>query len=313
MTVKVPSFRQIVCVDQTGLCISGMEELQSFSKSKLVQFEDPATNDAETIARIRDADCVLVSWNTQITADVLRGSPGLAYVGMCCSLYDERSANVDIKAARDLGITVRGVRDYGDEGLVEFIFAELIGLFKGLGQYQWKKEPEELNGKKLGVIGFGKTGQMVARTANHFGMDVRYHSRTRKPALESEILQGANLERLLPWADVISIHVPRNTQILDAAGFSLIRPGTVLINTSLGPTFEIASFLRWIGQGENYAILDGDGVGRYRHEFLQHPSIILSDKVAGWTAQARQRLTRKVLDNIRTYLIANVSVPGGSA
>jgi lactate dehydrogenase-like 2-hydroxyacid dehydrogenase len=79
---------------------------------------------------------VLVSWNTQIRAGVLRASPRLAYVGMCCSLYDERSANVDIEAARDLGITVRGVRDYGDEGVVEFIFAELIGLFKGIGQHQ---------------------------------------------------------------------------------------------------------------------------------------------------------------------------------
>jgi lactate dehydrogenase-like 2-hydroxyacid dehydrogenase len=61
---------------------------------------------------------------------------------MCCSLYDERSANVDVKAAGEQGITVHGIRDYGDEGLVEFIFAELTYLFKGLGRHQWKTEPE---------------------------------------------------------------------------------------------------------------------------------------------------------------------------
>ena len=49
-------------------------------------------------------------------------------------LYDEKSANVDIETARNLGIEVKGVRDYGDEGTVEFIFAELITLFKGLGK-----------------------------------------------------------------------------------------------------------------------------------------------------------------------------------
>ena len=244
MTSNHSLFEQIVCVDKTGLTSWGMGELQNLSKAKIIRHSDSPSNDSEIIDRIKDADCVLVSWDTQISADVLRASPRLSCVGMCCSLYDERSANVDIKAAGELGIAVRGIRDYGDEGLVEFIFAELIYLFKGLGRHQWKTEPEELNGKKLGIIGFGRTGHMVAQTANHFGMQVRYYSRTRNPALESETLQYAALEPLLSWADVISIHVPKNTRVLDAAGFSLIRLGTVLINTSLGPTFEITSFLQ---------------------------------------------------------------------
>jgi phosphoglycerate dehydrogenase-like enzyme len=92
-----------------------------------------------------------------------------------------------------------------------------------------------------------------------------------------------------------AFHVPKNTQVLDAASFSLIRPGAVLINT--WPTFEISSFLRWIEQGENYAMVDAYGVGRYRNQFLQNPKIILSDRVAGWTEQARRRLTRRILDN----------------
>jgi phosphoglycerate dehydrogenase-like enzyme len=305
MTSRISQFRQIVCVDQVGLTPSGIEELRGFSKEELIRHSIAPANNAEILSRIKDADCVLVSWDTQIGSEVLRGAPHLAYVGMCCSLYDERSANVDIGTARELGITVRGVRDYGDEGLVEFILAQLIYLFKGLGSHQWKPEPEELGGKKLAIVGFGKTGQLVARTAGHFGMEVRYYSRTRKPELESANLQYAELEALLPWADVVTIHVPRNTQVLDASGFSAIRPGTVLINTSLGPTFEVASFLRWISRCENFAILDGDGVGQLRDEFLRHPNIILSGKVAGWTEQARARLTTKVLDNIRTHLADN--------
>ena len=62
---------------------------------------------------------------------------------MCCSLYDVSSANVDIKAAQAQNITVRGIRDYGDEGVVEFIIAQLIYLYKGLGEYQWGNDPTE--------------------------------------------------------------------------------------------------------------------------------------------------------------------------
>jgi len=89
---------------------------------------------------------------------------------MCCSLYDQKSANVDIEAARKLGIDVKGVRDYGDEGTVEFIFAQLIYLFKGLGKNQWGSEVTELKNKSVGIIGFGTLGQMVGKIAVHFGM-----------------------------------------------------------------------------------------------------------------------------------------------
>jgi len=303
MSSSVSRFEQIVCIDKIGLTPLGLDELQSFSRKGVICYPDSPASAAEIIERINDADCVLVSWDTRIGADALRAAPHLVYVGMCCSLYDERSANVDINTAKELGITVRGIRDYGDEGLVEFIIAELIYLFKGLGRHQWKVEPEELNGKKLGIVGFGKTGQMLAHTASHFGMEVRYYSRTRKPDLESKKIQYANLEALLGWADVISIHVPRNTEVLDAPSFSVIRHGSVLINTSLGQTFDVNAFLQWIETQDSYAILDADGVGRYREKFLKHDRIVLSDKVGGWTAQARQRLTEKVLCNIRTFLM----------
>jgi lactate dehydrogenase-like 2-hydroxyacid dehydrogenase len=91
---------------------------------------------------------------------------------MCCSLYDENLANVDIAAARKLGIQVKGVKDYGDEGTIEFIFAQLIFLFKGLGKHKWKSEATELTNKSIGIIGLGTLGLMVAKIAIHFGMIV---------------------------------------------------------------------------------------------------------------------------------------------
>jgi lactate dehydrogenase-like 2-hydroxyacid dehydrogenase len=117
MRSKHSLFEQIVCVDKTGLTSWGMGELQNLS----IRYSDSPSNDSEIIDRIKDADCVLVSWDTAIGAHVLRASPRFFCVCMCCSLYDERSGNVAITAAGELGITVHGIRNYGDEGLVIYL------------------------------------------------------------------------------------------------------------------------------------------------------------------------------------------------
>jgi phosphoglycerate dehydrogenase-like enzyme len=199
-------FRRIVCVDRVGLTEEGFQELEHLSDEPVVRHADSPQSNEEIIRRIRGADCVLVSWDTHIHGEVLRLCPEINYIGMCCSLYDERSANVDIVTAKEMGIAVRGIRDYGDEGLVEFILAQLICLFKELGIYQSAPEQEELGGKKLGIVGFGATGQLLARMAAPFGVDVGYYSRTRKPALESQSLRYMDLNSLLSWADIRGIH-----------------------------------------------------------------------------------------------------------
>ncbi|WP_420630523.1 NAD(P)-dependent oxidoreductase [Candidatus Leptofilum sp.] len=251
---------------------------------------------------MQDADCVLVSWNTPISAEVLRAAKQLKYVGMCCSLYDASSANVDIEAAQSQKITVRGVRDYGDEGVVEFIIAQLISLYKGLGKHQWGDEPTEMTGKHLGIIGFGTTGQMVAKAACSFGMQVWYYSRTRRKELESRDVRYAPLDELLVFSDVVTTHLPKKTNLLGKKEFERMKPGSILVNTSLGPTFEPIAFRDWIEQGHNYAIFDADGAGGYAEIFSSYPNVIISNKVAGWTVEARSRLTQKVIANVRDFL-----------
>ncbi|WP_208394697.1 Rossmann-fold NAD(P)-binding domain-containing protein [Mucilaginibacter gilvus] len=132
-------FNKIVIVDDTGLGSRAIRELEQFAVGGVIKYDDIPKTESEIIKRVDDSECALVSWNTRISEDVLKKCPGLKYVGMCCSLYDEASANVDIKFARENNIVVKGVRDYGDEGLVEYILAELIRLVKGIGPHQWKE------------------------------------------------------------------------------------------------------------------------------------------------------------------------------
>lgn len=143
-------------------------------------YEDQPHSENEIISRMEGADGMLVSWKTPITADIIKALPDLKYIGMCCSLFDAASSNVNIDQAKKQGIEVVGVKDYGDEGVVEFIISQLIQLFKNQGPVTYKNEPIELGDIKLGIVGLGTLGTMVARAAKAFNMDVYYHNRLKK-------------------------------------------------------------------------------------------------------------------------------------
>lgn len=297
------TFKKISIIDNCGLTNPEIEKISNLSKETISIYNDFPKTAEEIMNRISGSDCILVSWQTKINADILKASTSLKFIGMCCSLYDENSSNVDIVEARKLGITVKGVKDYGDEGTVEFIFAQLIYLLKGLGKHKWKSEASELTNKRIGIIGLGTLGQMVAKTALHFGMHVYYFNRSRKYELENEGIIYLSLNELLESCDIITTHLPRNTILLTELEFQHKKTNSILINTSLGLTFEKDAFLKWINNDKtSFAIFDADGVGNFISEFSKFDNIILSQQFAGFTLEAKKRLSEKVLINLTNYL-----------
>lgn len=295
-------FNKIVSVDYTGM-VPGVKEALSKLAKEVVYYDDFPSDNEMILSRVKDADVILVSWNTRIEREVIENCPNLKYVGMCCSLIDENSANVDIKACRERSIPVLGVRDYGDEGVVEFILAELIKLLHGFGKHQWKDGILELSKQKLGIIGMGALGQMLASRANAFGMEVYYYSRTRKESIENDHIKYLPLEELLETVDMVSTHLPRHTKVLEKEHFKLFGSGKILINTSLGPTYDVEGFLEWMEDETNYSIMDSEAMGIYKERFLQLDHLISSNKVSGWTEQAKERLSWKVLENINSITL----------
>jgi phosphoglycerate dehydrogenase-like enzyme len=297
------TFHKITIIDSCGLTPPVLEQITKLSKEPIVIYNDYPESDAEILNRIADSDCVLVSWHTKVNADVIQAAPNLKYIGMCCSLYDEKAANVDIAQARKQGILVKGVRDYGDDGTLEFIFAELIFLMKGLGSLKWQTENRELRGKTMGIIGMGTLGTMVARTAKHFGMNVFYFNRSRKPDLEAEGFGFLPLIELLGTCDVITTHLPKNSNVMGEAEFRNKKPNSILVNTSIGLTFDKDAFLSWLsGDPTSFAIFDGPGMGEHFEEFSKYPNIIISDRSSGFTLEAQSRLSEKVLANMQSFL-----------
>lgn len=291
------TFQKIVAIDNTGLEEWAKEKIRTFAEMAVFYDTDPEDDD-EAIKRIAGADAILVSWRTPIRQAIIDACPKLKYIGMCCSLLDESAANVDVPYARSKGIPVLGVRDYGDEGLVEFIISELIRLLHGFGEHQWADKQEELTGKALGIIGMGTTGQMLKDRALAFGMKVFYYSRTRKLELENEHVIYLPLAELLEKALIVSTHVPKHTLAIDRDGFRALGEGKILVNTSLEPTFDVMAFEEWIKGPRNYAIMDKGGLGSQFDRFRQLPKVIYTPKVTGFTKQAEGRLSQKVIDNL---------------
>ncbi|MEM9328155.1 MAG: NAD(P)-dependent oxidoreductase [Bacteroidota bacterium] len=294
-------FQHICLLDETNLIPEAIEQLTMLSAQVTVCKGYPSSTD-DILSRIGDADCMLVSWNTKVSAEVIDQAPHLQYIGMCCSLLDEASANVDIAAARAKGIVVKGVKDYGDEGVVEFVFSEIIRLVGGLGDAQWKPQATEISGKTLGIIGFGALGSRIATVATAFGMRVLYYSRTRKRAQESENVTYQALNELLSESDIVTTHLPRGVKLLGKSEFELTRPDCILVNTSLGPTYEIDAFLSWLQRDNHWAILDQDGAMGMASSHLEQERILFTDQVVGMTDRAYHRLSEKVLRTLKDYL-----------
>ena len=297
------TFTRITVLDDTRLTPGALDRAALLSREPIAVFTGVPASDEEMLRRIGHSDGVLVSFRTRVNAAVLEASPALRYVGMCCSLYDERAANVDIAAAKRLGIDVRGVRDYGDEGTVEYVFAQLISLVKGLGTVKWRRDTHELTGQSLGIIGMGTLGRMMASTAQHFGMRAAYYSRTRKEDVEAAGVDYLPLDDLLQACDAVTIHVPRNTVLLHEREFGLKKPNSILVNTSLGLTFDKPAFLAWLEHDPtSFAILDADGAGGHGEEFSRLPNVLFWHQSAGFSSEARERLSQKVLANMAAFL-----------
>ena len=293
-------FEKIVAIEPVHLVEAGVEELKNYAK-EVILYDDIPADDAEIVRRIGDADAVLVCYTSRITGEVLAQCPNVKYVGMCCSLYSEASANVDIAYARAHGIDVRGIRDYGDRGVVEFVLCELVRFLHGYDRPMWKDQPQEITRLKTGIIGLGTSGGMIAEALQFMGAEVSYYSRSRKPEKEAAGLTYRELPELLAHCDVVFTCLNKNVILLGEKEFETLGNGKLLFNTSIGPSHEVEALKKWLSAGDNWFICDTAGaIGDV--SLVSDPHIVCEQASAGCTAQAYELLTEKVLANIKGHL-----------
>lgn len=298
-------FKKLVAIEPLNLTSSAKQKLVEYAQ-EVTLFPDIPQNDQEIIQRIGDADAVLLSYTSRIDKNILDACPSIRYIGMCCSLYSEESANVDIRTARAKNITVTGVRDYGDQGVVEYVASELIRYLHGFGNKQWQEVPVELTDLKVGIIGLGTSGQLIAQGLQALGADLYYYSRTRKPEQEASNIKYLPLKELLTTVDAACTCLNKNVTLLHEEQFSWLGNHKILFNTSIGPSHDIPALTKWLGQGTNEFFCDtaaalGDPTGK----LLDNPHVNCINKSSGLTKQAYIRLSEKALRNMADYLQDN--------
>lgn len=288
-------FKKISVINSLNLSREVEDEIRQYSETKITFQKTDSASEDETILRIGDADGVLGSWNSTITKRIIDACSNIKYIGICGTSL----TNVDTREIEKRNIILKNVIDYGDEATAEFIFCQLLNLFRGFGKYQWAKLPSELNGKKIGIVGLGAVGKHVARLALGFNMQVSYSSRTRNFEWETKGLNFVSLEDLLSTSDIITLHIPRNMMILNKQSFELIKPKSVLVNTAIGTVFNLEDFISWIKKGNNFVITD-DQI--YTNKIKDLPNVIALPITGGKTKESMDRLAIKIIQNIKTFL-----------
>lgn len=291
-------FQKLVAIEPVSLIPSAEKELHTFA-NEVIMHPDIPTDDDEIVARIGDADAVLLSYTSQINRTVLEKCPNVKYIGMCCSLYSPESANVDIHYANERGITVTGIRDYGDEGVVEYIVSELVRCLHGFGQEPWDGMPREITGLKVGIVGLGKSGGMIADAMKFFGAEIAYFARSEKAEAAAKGYRFMSLGELLSESEVVCCCLNKNTILLHEEEFKQLGDKKILFNTGLSPAWDEPAFVSWLN-GNNLCYCDTLGALGGAH-LLEHLNVRCMQVSTGRTRQAFDRLSAKVLANLSEY------------
>jgi D-3-phosphoglycerate dehydrogenase len=259
-------------------------------------------DDGELERRIGEFDAILIRSATQLTADLIGRADQLKVIGRAGTGVD----NVDIEAATKRGIIVANAPESNSIAAAEHTLALALALCRNVPQAQaslvageWARSRfggNELYGKTLGVIGFGRIGQLVAKRAQSFDMEVVAFDKFVTPERFRELgVEGApSLDDLYARADVITLHVPKTpetTGMIDDEAIAKMREGARLVNCARGPLVDIDAVQRGLESGR----LAGVALDVFPEEpFTSHPlferdDVVITPHLGASTAEAQDR------------------------
>ena len=147
---------------------------------------------------------------------------------------------------------------------------------------------------------------MCAKAFRFFGSRVCYFSRSRKTEAEASGIEYLPLDRLLAECDAVLTTLPRNTAVLHREQFGILGNGKILMNTSIGPTFDVDALKEWLAANpDSRYFCDGTGMGTLQEELAGIGNVVFTPVTAGSSVQSTERLSRKVIANIEAFLGGN--------
>ncbi len=278
------------------------------------RFEVDVDGDLSLEERIGDYDAIVIRSATKLTAEVLERADRLKVIGRAGVGVD----NVDVEAATRRGIVVANAPESTVVSAAEHAVGLLVALARhipqahaSLKQGRWERSRYggiELEGKTLGVLGFGRIGQQVARRAVGLGMRVVAHdpfvSKERYRELGVERAESA--EAVLGEADFLTLHLPLSEDTkgsLDAKAFAAMRPGARLINAARGELVDEEALLEALRSGRLAgAALDVFSAEPYTGPLLELDSVVVTPHLAASTEEAQDRAGVIVAEQVAAAL-----------
>ena len=276
------------------------------------------TPSEKILERANKADIVLTN-KTPLTDKEICALPSLQYIGVLATGYNV----VDVKAAADRNVIVTNIPTYGTKSVAQMTFALLLEMTQHVQQHSdavrlgawseckdfcfWKHPLIELEGKTMGIIGFGRIGQAVANVAEAYGMKILAYD-AYQFELQGRNYKWADLDELLSESDVISLHCPLtqdNNGIINKNTLRKMKKSAFLINTSRGPLIvdeDLADAL-------NKEVIAGAGLDVLSVEppkpdnpLLTAKNCIITPHISWATKEARTRLMAIAVDNVKNFL-----------
>jgi D-3-phosphoglycerate dehydrogenase / 2-oxoglutarate reductase len=266
---------------------------------------------------IAGAMALVLRGQAPITAKVMDAAPGLKVIGRTGVGYD----TIDIDAATARGIPVVFTPGVGARAVAEATIAFMLALCKmvpfwdrQLKAGQWKvryaKQGRDLDGKTLGIVGFGRIGQLVAEMARPFNMTIVAHDPYALPARAAELgVEMLGLDDLMQRADFITLHCPPTPEtqgFIDRRQLQSVKPGTYLINLARGSVIESLDLLdEMMTNGQ----LGGVALDVFEpappdsaHPLFKHENCISSPHAMATTVGAMTRIFRSMADDMSAIL-----------
>ena len=275
-------------------------------------------DEALIISRMAGAELVFTN-KTPITRAAIDACSRLLFIGILATGYNV----VDCAYAREKGIPVSNVPAYGTASVSQFSFALLLELCHHIGHHdravhegRWERCADwcfwdypliELEGKTMGIIGFGRIGQAEGRIARALGMRVLAHDLHPTDA-GRELADYVDLDTLYARADVISLHcnlTPENTGMICAASIEKMKDGVLIVNNARGPLINEADLAAALESGKVAgAALDVVSTEPIRGDnpLLHAKNCILTPHISWAPIESRQRIMDCTVENAKAFL-----------
>lgn len=271
------------------------------------------------LERARGAEILLTN-KTPLTRATMAGMDSLGFVGVLATGYNV----VDTVAARKMGIPVSNVPEYGTRSVAQYVFALLLELCHRVGLHgeavkagEWSRSPDfcfwktpqvELDGKTMGIVGYGRIGRAVGEIAHALGMRVLAADTVRHDPPAWQPFAWATVEELFASADVVSLNcalTQENEGMVNARLLATMKRTAMLVNAARGPLVKESDLAEALAAGTLAGaavdVVSSEPV-RPDNPLLASPRCIVTPHMAWASREARARLMHTTAENVRAYL-----------